>query len=523
MIGSDRNDEFFEPARSSLPDQVYTFVIIALALFLLGLAIFRPHYGDITVRSTFGYSRENAPSLDFDAFETQIKDEISESKSLERAMGSIREDLIPDMKGQGWGPMTERLVDQIKVSLKPIDGAQDKCLVQITSNGPNEAFQWQLVNALQQRFEDLHNKPVDLSGVRAKYQEVKDEVASTVGILDFTQKRIDGYIAERLTEERVIHEQRLATMIEKIQEDATRSAPQPSLTPPSPEAPLPIVESVNPNWRHLKDEIERLKKKQANLANLSLDEQAAYGSLGDEISSLESAFSNTPRVVSGSPTAIDNPFVKKDPPQPTMTPQPANRELDLSQLPRFDQDEVRERITRESDFQRLTAKLQESKSTHNAALDKLKATVDPKRVISESVTITQPATVTSRMPGEVTARRACSLLIPSALIGLVCAWFRTSPEPPHTFVSPEDVQEWLDLPVVGAVSTGDGPRIPTLEPPEAPLVVRKARRVAEVTVCVAIALVVLAVITVNNFGQQLIHDPFTAYTQAIAHAGNLFG
>jgi hypothetical protein len=131
--------------------------------------------------------------------------------------------------------------------------------------------------------------------------------------------------------------------------------------------------------------------------------------------------------------------------------------------------------------------------------------------------------VTERKPGEVTANRAFSFLIPSILIGLVCAWFRNHPEPPETFVSPEDVEEWLDLPVVGAVTTGDGPRIPALEAPEPPPVIRIVRRVAEVTVCAAMLLIIVAVVTVSNFGQTLINDPFTAYAQAIANVGNLFG
>ena len=507
MNGSDRANSKSESGRSSLPDQVYTSVIIALALFLVCLAIFRPDYGEITVNASSNYTRQNDPNVDAKSLEAELTAELTSSESMQRALGGIREDLLPPIKSQGgWGPLTERLAENIQLEVSPVEDDENLHQVEIISSGPNEAFQWQLVSGLQQRLEELHNKPVDLVSLQTKFRESKDEVASAVGILDFTQSRIDDFVAERLREERVVHEQQLTAVMEKMEREA--AVPVPSSTPePEKQASMPVVESVNPNWRYL----------------MSQEEQAAYGSIDNEIMSLEAALSNTPKIVSGSPNSIENPFVEKAAPKPSPTPEPVARELALSQLPRFDEDDVRDTIMQETDFKRLMTRLEEAKTAHNAALDKLKNAQNPESVVSESIAVVQTPTVTERKPGEVTANRSFSFLIPSILIGLVCAWFRNHPEPPETFVSPEDVEEWLDLPVVGAVTTGDGPRIPALEAPEPPPVIRIVRRVAEVTVCAAMLLIIVAVVTVSNFGQTLINDPFTAYAQAIANVGNLFG
>ena len=524
MTGSERNYDNLENDRSSLPDQVYTFVIIALALFLIGLAVFRPPAGDITVESVLNYTRQNA-ELDVDSFQAELRTELTSTEAVERALSGIREDLIPPIKSSGgWGPLTERLAERIDLEVFPIEEDTNLKGVRIGSTGPNEAFQWQLVQSLQQQFEDSHNRPVDLAAVRSKHQEARDEVASAVGILDFTQKRIDDYVRERLSEEQVIHEQRLASAIEQLENAAKQPLSQDvTAIQPDPQPKLPVVESVNANWRYLKDEIDRLRRQRDRLANASTETEPDFGSIDSEIKSLEAALATTPKVIAGAPSAIENPFVQKDPPKPTPSPQPEKRELDLSQLPRFDEDEVRDQISGETDFKRLLSRLEEAKTSHNKALDKLKSITSPDEVVSETVAVVQSPKVMGREPGEVTAQRAFTLLIPSVLVGLICAWFRSEPDPPPTFVSPSDVEEWLDIPVVGAVTTGDGPRIPEVEPPEPPGLIRAVRRVAEVTVCAAILLVIIGVVTISEFGSTLISDPFTAYTQAVANVGNLFG
>ncbi|MEM7312255.1 MAG: hypothetical protein AAF497_03790, partial [Planctomycetota bacterium] len=408
MNGSDRNNDKSGTDRSSLPDQLYTTIIIALALFLIALAVFRPPSGDVTVESVLNYTRQNDPGMKVETFRENLRSELTSSKSMERALSGIREDLIPNIKSEGgWGPLTERLAEKIQLSVYPIDGEENLNRIRISSSGPSEAFQWQLVQSLQQQFEDLHNKPVDLMSVRSKFREARDEVASALGILDFTQKRIDDYVEERLTEERVIHEQQLASVIEELERQAVQ--PDPNLNVQAePEPELPVIESVNPTWRYLKDEIKRLKRKRNQLANASQDE-AAYGSIDNEIMSLEAALATTPKIVSGAPSTIDNPFVKKEAPKPSPTPQPIKKELDLSQLPRFDVDSVRERIRKETDYKRLMARLEEARTTHNKSLDNLKLAANPGEVVSESVAVVQTPTITNRKPGEVSQARLFSL------------------------------------------------------------------------------------------------------------------
>ncbi len=61
-MGSYEHTSEVEANRSTLVDRAYTGVIIALALFLIGLAIWRPP-GDVTLETALKFTRNNDPQL----------------------------------------------------------------------------------------------------------------------------------------------------------------------------------------------------------------------------------------------------------------------------------------------------------------------------------------------------------------------------------------------------------------------------------------------------------------------------
>ncbi len=314
----------------------------------------------------------------------------------------------------------------------------------------------------------MHHQPVDLGSIQRKYEAAQKEVASSVGVLDFAQSRLESYVEERIAEERERHEEQLTRVMATLK---AKQAETDSRTESSPSNSLARVETVNPDWTMLNNEIRKLKSQQRLLASpADVATNSGLGSPQESILKLRNQLAQTPKTVTSNLLAIDNPFVQSGaggaseagdflsgttsseapedsgnpldagPPSATISP---DEEDELSQLPRFDPVLLRQEIEKEVDYQRLLTKLDAAQTAHQTALDQLAAATNPSDVISESVAVVQPPRVVRREVGEVTARQVGWLLIPAALIGFVCAWLREPANPPSQFISPEDVEDWL--------------------------------------------------------------------------------
>ena len=82
-----------------------------------------------------------------------------------------------------------------------------------------------------------------------------------------------------------------------------------------------------------------------------------------------------------------------------------------------------------------------------------------------------------------------------------------------------EVETVLPVPVVGTISTDDGPPIPRRRPGRA-RVVRYATLVGELTMAAAVLVMLLAASSESTFSTQFVQDPFGAFSDAVARAGN---
>ncbi len=503
---------------SAFQDQAYTFVIISLGLLLLGLAIFPPGLDHITHEAVLEYTREGTSS---DAFPLadRVQQELTSPTAITHALESVRESLYP-AAGQEVGSLVDRLAGSMEVGADASIRANTSTL-HVRMTGTQEGFQYQLLRALLEDFAAAHSETHDLEAIRRNFDTATARLAQALEQLDEAHQRQSDYVDRRLREECELHERNLSSYMQHARLGDEAASEKQASTTSTESSGLAKVEGVNPEWSRLHAELIELQARQQSRPEADNDEDAWQ--LEEAIRSLEQRLGEIAKFVPSPSNSMENPYASSvSAAAPDHGDAKAAGDASVAEIPRFSDAAARARIMSEQSFIRLSEQIAAVTANRNEALAEMQRCPDPAAVINESTSIAEGPRVVARVRRPVTGGRFLSLLIPSALVGLLCSWFRHESDPPEAFISPEDVEEWLDLPVVGSLCTTDGPPIPAQAASTAPPLVRMVRRSAEVVVGIAALILIYSVAAVSGFGRFFVSDPFTAYTQAVDHLTRIF-
>ena len=523
---------------SSIADRAYTFTIITLAAVLLGLAAFRPPVSTVTHEAQLsirGFEGKGAGE-GADAPEHLVA-AIKSPEAIEQALSRIRTNLHPAAPDGSHLKLIRALEDAVDVTCTS-QNESDATTLQVRLTGSSEAFQYQLTRHLIDRFVEEQTRPAEASPRDAPQAgALQQRVAQAISAVDAAHERLESYVAFRVDAARREHDAAVAEHLQALESLSEDAAAPPTATTSAPldGARLPVVQGVNPQYQALRKELDRLRQQRRVSLRSNVGTQSATA-LDAAIRALEEKLGDTSEYVDlfrgtqANPyaSANDGPVEEDQPPanakRPALTA--TDSHLQLDSIPRFDELTYRDQLTAEAEYAQLASVLHQATQSRDRALSELKeasAERRPRALASHSVEILQPPKLTARARSAVGSTQLLGILLPSAFLGAICAWFRAPGEMPGAFVDPDDVEEWLELPLVGTIATRDGPEIPELPSSEPPAIIRWCRRGSELVVCLAILVVIMSILSVSGFGRTLLADPFSAYTQAIDNVSLLLG
>ncbi len=551
-----------DAAESPILDRVYTAIIVSLAAILIALALFRPKAGDVTVNAALNLKQESvgqAVPLSADSLEREIR--------RPEVVRKLLSGIDPNVLGESGDPVNSWWVDSvaqsISVDAELLQPSEEGMRLILTSKGESEPFQLALLGQVQEYLESTYHQP---SGSENSQTETRsrENVAIAVEQLDSLQTELKAYSSERIEQAREKYRSELRAAVHRFVQ-SRRNAGNGFASGNSKKRKMPVITAVNPDWKEIEAELVRLREGESDNQIHSMN---SHGQFDDAVDQIAKRIKSTRQTVVVDNGIIENPFFKKkqaearqqrietaidedlaelddqaideiidlamqtgdqssgiENPWPSSTPQPSNDARSqatlrvssvLAKMPPFDELAVRREVEKEPQFRDLVAKFNAARDARDTALASLdQQAPSEKSVVSVVSNLESPKVV--KYTRNFSRSFVLRMLAPCLLLGLLCGVLTTAPQPPETFISPEDAENWLDFPVVGKISTGDGPVIEAAAAPATPGYVKVLRRICEGIVCLSLVAVLFAVMSVSGFGREFLGNPLSGFTEAVDH------
>ena len=566
-------------AESSLLHRIYTAVIVALAAILVALALFRPKATEVQVNASLNLKQEVAGEIE-PVSVSALQTEVRKHKVVRKLLSGISPDIlgkVGNIENSWW---VDSVAQSLSITSTGPESATDGTQLVLSSKGENESFQLAVLGQLQEYFETKYHQPTG-SGNPQTENRTRENVAITVQQLDEVQDELKTFTDAQIEQARenyrseiraVVHKFVRARRIpgESIASNGRRNRKMPVVAAVNPEWEAIEAEleklrdneadknlwSVRPDSKQFHEAVDdiadrikttpqtvvvangmienpfvkRKRAKQQRAAQQSAEEDGRITKL-DELAiddlidiAMGNRDSNKTNAVAGIGAEVDS-VAGIGNPTATTTPQPESRKKSraiirasqaLVKIAPFDELAARRAIEKEPKFRELVSRFTAARDARDTALESLSQQSPEKASVVSVVSNLKTPTVANRRS---TFSRSflTRLLAPGLMLGLLCGLMTTSPKPPETFISPEDAENWLDFPVVGTISTTDGPAIPSPNPPTSPGYVQMLRRIAEGIVCLSLVAILYAVVSINGFGKEFIGNPLGGFTNAVDH------
>lgn len=516
------NSVINEPS-TSLLDRFYTFSVVSGALTFLALAFWPFATDTFVVESQWSYKTDPA-AITAEEID-KIKYAIKSSDSVDSAIDVVAPSL--EKPNSLW---QRKVAESVSVDVEP-DSGKGEVKIRVRAGGNNEDFCRELLVALQDQFHGRYHRPVDHSAIANERKKLEDNVVTALKSVDQQQARIDAYLRDQMEQAKQAAEKaarQSASSKPSLEVPvATTTATPPIVEPPTRPSlsDLPKIEAANPEYIAIQKEISKLE-------TMELAAGSAPSSNEETLARLRSLLNETPKSVRTSDDWITNPFSSDAISEATVNPfasdpnaAPVAKEsseetaddlpaLELALNDSFDAYAVEQSIRSGTDFQRLRSELEQVKQKHFAALDALKSTSYETAGVAQEVVTVKPPRVVSRFRSGLQPNTLWKVLVPSVLIGLCCAAYSATKTRPPTLYSTDDVQSSLELPIVGKITTDQGP---TIEYPQTKQRewARWSRHAAEITLVASLLCVIYALATYDGFSEMLGRDPFTGFMTAV--------
>ena len=541
-------------SESTIADRIYTGIMVAIAAILLAIALFRPAAHTVTVTGSVDLRREqDGKRLPISA--EQIESEIRQPVVINQLVAGLDPKIRDSIKQPTNDWWTDAVAQSLTVQAESSSAELASTQLKLTTRGVNEVLQLALIEQVQEYIQETYHAPETGPSDEA-FERQRARVAAAVDRLDEIQDKLKNFTESRIEEAREEYHASLRAAVAKFMQSQPQSdsgAKYASQEKASKARPLPVVSVVNPEWREIEAELETLRELEADRNHPSIHPEARV-EYADAVNRLADRIKSTSQTVNVKHGFIDNPFASRNKAEPAnpksdegseiddflklahgdldeeasnptsaMTPAPEEQEpvkksvrvsRVLAKMPPFDEVAARRQVEELDEFRELIGKFQAARSARDDALDALESQPQQDdRIISVVSNLTKP--VVADRQSEFSSGFLLQMIVPGLLLGGLCSVLKKNAPPPDAFISPEDAEDWLDFPVVGQITTRDGPLIPTPPPPTVPGYIKTVRRISEGVVCLILLVIIYSVITVSGFGKELFNDPLHGYVEAI--------
>ncbi len=445
------------PATGGILNRVYTFMVISVAVFLLALAFLPPGEGrQSVVQGVWRLACQGVDDIVGTDDVTKIQTTIESPAFVQSALQSIAS--AQGVKAdEAWPHVTvEKVVAKVQASQ---DAKQAQVDVRVSSN--DEAFSRLLLQSLYDQFHQVRNPSENVPQRESERQRLKQKVVSELKALDEQHTRMEAFIENGLNQARPAPPDGRSARLFTLPQVTTTPVPSRGAATTSHPSPAPLA-----------------PPRQSQLP-MGMKE-------------------------------ITNPFVAR-----VSADQPADQPAENTpQDPAVDRYALEQSLRNSPDYQKMRNDLEMAQQRHHAALKAYADLPESTTVPSQKMDWAQAPTVVRRYRGRVRPGWLFSLLLPCCGVGLAAAAVCMRQCIPSTYYGVEDISDSLGLPIIGAVTTGQGP---TIEPPSvAPRKsIRWVRRIAECVLALTVALIVFSLVTLDGFSDQLVQAPVGALMTAM--------
>ena len=502
----------------TLLDRIYTFVVISVALFFLAMAFWPSGDGKkCMVEGVWSLLRNEAEAPISPEEIENIRQAINSPEAIHNAIQTVS----PSVTDRNYSTWEQKVAESVVVAVEQNAGNQVN--IRVRAGGDNEEFVKKLITTLKDQFRGQYQPPTNAGEVQAERERLKSDVVAALKALDDQQSVIEKFLTQQMQKAEQESRSQRTSAAPSLEAPTVTATAVPPITAPAAKQ-LASVEIANPAHTRIQEEIIELEAQAVLRGTPAGGPQA-----GSTINELRELLELTPPSIALKEGFVTNPYISEDNSQtirnpyagsitPTPTPvAPANTEdLRVAANTTFDAYAVEQSIRNGAEFKEMNQALAAAKTRHNAALDALANASQELAVPSIGVESQKPPTVISRFRSGLDRKWLWSFLLPACLAGLVAAIFCGRERVPNTFYSVNDTSTSLGLPIVGSVTTKQGPEI-ELPGYAQRSVVRWIRHAAEIVLVIALLIIIYALATFDGFSDRLTADPFSGMLTAIDH------
>ena len=544
LVESPKSKESGRAKRS--PNRFYVFTVVGLAVFLVGMAIWRPPVASQTVQSRVLYKIEvasvagdasaDAPAGNATNGSVGLVDPIRADNNLLDAAKRVG---LSEAKAGAGSPAanTNITIKHLRQHVDVNTGTGEnpgETIITIAYTGGDEQTALDFVDELAARFVSevaaVEKQKQNVPLIHEQQGRASEELGKLRRDMDETKKKLDHFVKQRLQEIKELASDDGEDGNRKKAEKETNAVRR--STAEFAQAAVELGDPVNgsqnaapasngprrnPRWTTLNHQIAILEAERERLLAhrtlshpLVLDTQAS-------IERMKRLASITPEFLQNSP---DSASVKEHPSRPPESQQPeardtadtsppsrprANRVAMLAEI-RLSDDYLEKRrkyLAAREAFQSAAKRVETSKSNEPAPIP-----------AARSAIIIEDARVLRRDGGTPSVARVFILGLVSAVVGLVCISLGIRGRVTGPLTSIEDVEATLQLRVFGTIATTDGPNI-RHNKPNSSRIVRWVTHSCELTLALITILLIFMALTDRLFAAHLLEDLFSAYSYAI--------
>jgi hypothetical protein len=449
--------------------RAYIFLVVALTVFLVGLAFWRQPVSGYTARIGLVHRQLAGPGagaapVDQAKIEAQLRAEILSPQAW-RDWGQAA-------KFSGTADELAALQQRttVHVHTKPTGETH----IALWHAGASEEQALAVAQQLAERFATKHSQQHQSRRRCQQCDEARAEVARATAEMQQAKEAVESF--------RLRHAAELSPPPASDRQAASSTAAEAAAQPST------AGETVNPQWQSRSDRLDVLRAAHARLLEQRTPEHPEVVDLAWQIQQVEADLAKTPRLLE----TPNTPAVEAT----TVATSAAPSAEVLDQL------------------RKLTAVADAAERRHGEALTaERRAWQQRWSQPSEQVSIVEPAQIVQRHGGGPSKGSVLLISLVAIVCGGVAAWRSQLVEQPAVLVSAAQL-EAMGLSVVATLSSRDGPAIPQPQLSN-PLWIRYLTLGCELSLAAIVALLVVVVLSDWHIAAQAIWDPLSAFSDAI--------
>ncbi len=484
--------------QSSGSGRLYVLAVTALAVFLVGLVVCGRPAGDHVANALLTH-RVHADAA---AFVTEAAAQIKSPANFRRAVTELSLATANDRRALKLPSEKERdrWIDEnaSRVEVSTSKAAHpDQTLITVQYRGENSALAVALVDNLAKHYVREHSPAGPQDGDPVPAAQRQRDVASALARLQRSRQQLEAFLREHFDE------------LQKLEDASTAvgSPKQTNGTMVKPADDVAAEQVVSPERAELQTLLAEFRRKSHDLLRQRTPQHPEVIDVQLQIEEIEARLAE---LKSEQSRARDVPHNSQRPKSEDVAPDAAlvKAAIDIDALC--------------SRFQTLHLAHEEASVAYDQAVRRQRQGWEQRlAAVASRVDMVRPAKIVWRGRQQLTAGRVLVLGLAALAFGLIVAWAAGPAKLASKLASVAEVRRLLRVPIVGAISTTDGPELPR-RPQIRPRLVRFVTRASELTLAVSVLLVVLTTMVDSPVAGQFVDDPLGTFSETFSRASEWF-